>query len=487
MIARRFSLLRQLAWAATLATGFGTLWFVVVLWLGTSIQEAWQGGHRPPQESLVVRSDGTLLIKSFRVDNPYLGATYRDLKGNVQEAPDRDDELPAVSMSGEPPRTGFAFSQLGWASRLMSFGNEREPTINWFFVHDGKPDGTGYFVAYERTSNRRVGFLGMSGFRADPVPAADWIPVRGELKSSLPLSIYSGSVWAYRPIPWDVPPRWVYVPSGTDLRKVDLDARTVTTVFETREPIVAPGVPALAALSSGHPTKEKPILVRTTQQILELDQQQHVLKVFTIPTEADRRSSVQWFDRDNGQSIAVFERLSSTGEEGSVSKRMVYRIAGDGAIQDQFELDLQTGSVPKQTQDLVGVLAFPAPAILFAVIPVIEVGIDQIKNYPAGLEALLENTWPAFSVVLALSLILAVVAWRRSRAFSLSHQERITWTVFVVLLGLPAFVGFLLYRRWPIRQPCPNCHANVPRDRVACAECGTRFPDPSLKGIEIFA
>ena len=56
--------------------------------------------------------------------------------------------------------------------------NEREPTVNWFFVHDGKPDGAGYFVGYERTSNRRVGFIGMSGFRTGPVPAADWIPVR---------------------------------------------------------------------------------------------------------------------------------------------------------------------------------------------------------------------------------------------------------------------------------------------------------------------
>ena len=38
MSARKFSLLRQLLLAATLATGFGTLWFVLVLWLGTSIR-----------------------------------------------------------------------------------------------------------------------------------------------------------------------------------------------------------------------------------------------------------------------------------------------------------------------------------------------------------------------------------------------------------------------------------------------------------------
>ncbi len=219
--------------------------------------------------------------------------------------------------------------------------------------------------------------------------------------------------------------------------------------------------------------------MRTTQQIYELDQQYRVLKVFTIPTEADRQSSVQWFGRDNGQAIAVFTRPTSP--------RMVYRIAGDGTIQDQFELELQTGGVPKQTQDLISVLAFPAPAILFAVIPVIQYGIDQLQGYPAGLAALLKNTWPAFSAVLVLSLILAVMAWRRSRAFGFSGHEQIAWVLFVLLFGLPAYAGFLLYRRWPIRLPCPKCHAKVPRDRWACAECGERFPDPSFKGIEIFA
>ncbi len=488
MTARKFSLLRQLAWAATLAAGFGTLWFVLVLWLGTSIQETWQGGNRPPYESLLVRSDGTLLIESIRRENLSL-VTYRDLQGQVQEVPARDDQLPAVSMSGEHPKSGDFSSQLGWGSRLMSFVDEQEPTVNWYFVHDGKPDGAGYFVGYERTSNRRVGFLGMSGFRPDPWPPADWIPVRGEPKSSSPASIYSGHGWVVRPGPWDVPPRWVYVPSGNYLHKVDLAARTITTVFETREPIVAPGVPILANWSTGHPTKEKPILVRTTQKIYELDQKHHVLKVFTIPTEVDRRSSVQWFEMDNGQAIAVFDRVWSTGEPDKVLRRMVYRIASDGAIQDQFELDLQTATSVLNSQTLAFVLAFgiPAPAALFVVDSFTEIGFGEIQNYPAALTALLKNSGPSLIAVLALSLILAVMAWRRSRAFGLSHHEQITWTVFVLLFGLPAYAGFWLYRRWPIRQPCPNCQAQVPRDRVACAGCGTRFPDPSLKGIEIFA
>jgi hypothetical protein len=490
MIARRFSLLRQLVWAATLATGFGTLWFALLLWLGTSIQAAWQGGTQPPQERRLVRSDGTLMIQIIPPQNLSL-ATYRDLQGRPLDAPDKDDLLPAVYVSGEHRTANFLSSRAGWDQRLLVFVNEREPTVNWFFVHDGKPDGAGYFVGYERSTNRRVGYIGMSGFRTDPVPAADWIAVRGEPKSSTPflsIYIYSGRAWL-RPGRWDVPPRLVYMPSGNHLRMVDLAARTVVNVFESREPIVAVGVPWLAPWSTGHATKEQPILVRTTQQIHVLDQKHHVIKVFTIPTEVDRRSPVQWYEIGNGQAIAVFDRVSSTGEPGNVSKQMVCRIANDGAIQDQFELDLRTGSsVPsKQTQAVELALGIPAPAILFVVELLRVIWTDQMQSYPVTLAALLKNSGPSLIAILALALILAEMARRRSRAFGLSRPEQFAWAVFVLLLGLPAYVGFLLYRRWPIRQLCPNCHAQVPRDRVACAECGTRFPDPALEGIEIFA
>ncbi len=488
MIARKFSLLRQLAWAATLATGFGALWCVLVAWLGISIQQAWQGGNRSVYERLEVKSDGTLLIHGFPQDG-LSQATYRDLKGVVQDAPDRDDLLPAVQLFRARGTPGFFSPQAGWTERLTVFVNEREPTVNWFFVHDGKPDGAGYFAGYQRTSNRRVGFIGMSGFRSGPVPAADWIPVRGAPKSSAPVSIYSGHSWVLRPAAGDVPPRWVYLPSGSQLRQADLAARTVTTVFETPEPIESVGIPTLAYWSTGHSTTEQPILVRTTQQIHVLDQQHHVKKLFSLPADVDRRSWVDWYEIKSGQAIAVVGPLWLTDQPDNVSRQLVYRINGDGAIADQFTVDLQIGSsAPDQaTQAFQMALALPAPAILFAIGVLVVIATDPPLSYPAAVTALLKDTGPSLIAVLALSIVLAILVQRRSRAFGLARREQIAWSGFVLVFGLPAYVGFRLYRRWPIRQPCPNCHAQAPRDRVACAECGTRFPDPSLKGIEVFA
>jgi hypothetical protein len=180
MIAPKFSLLRQLLLAVTLGTGFGTLWCLLVVWLGVSIQEAWLGGDPLPREELVVKSDGTLLIGSTPPKNLSL-VTYRDLNGRAQDVLDRNETLTAMHLSCEPWPSKFGSSRPGWEQRLEVFMNEREPAVNWFFVHDGEPQGSGYFVGYESVSNRRVGFIGRSGFRSHSVGADERIPVRSEL------------------------------------------------------------------------------------------------------------------------------------------------------------------------------------------------------------------------------------------------------------------------------------------------------------------
>jgi len=390
MFAHKFSLLRQLLWAATLATGFGTLWSVLIVWLNDSIEQAWQGGNWPPQETLEVRTDGELLIQSTPRKNPSR-TTYRDLNGRAQETPDRNDMLAANYMFGEYGTPHFMFSSIGWEQKLRVFIDEREPTVNWFFVHDGKPQGAGYFVAYERVSNRRIGFIGLSGFGSNPVPTVEWIPVRDELIryysqwSSAPLSIYSGQWSVVRPNRWDVPPRLVYVPSGNLLQKVDLHARTVMTVFEAPEPIESLSVPTLSQWSAGPLTKERPILMRTRQKIHALDHDHNVIKVFTIPTEIDRRSPVQWYEIGNGEAVADFTLSRTMEEADDLAKHMVYRIAEDGAIRNRLELTLQTGTPAtyKKARNFMLAVGLPAPAILFVVDLLVLVGIDRIQTYQA--------------------------------------------------------------------------------------------------------
>ena len=494
MIARKFSLLRQILWAVTLATGFGTLWCVLMLWLGTSMQWAWQGDGRLRLESLVVRSDGVPLIQSIAMDNAS-PTTYRDLSGRPQLAPERNDQFPVVYMPGEHGAPGFFSSYPRWDQRLEAFIDAEEPTVIWYFVHDGRPEGAGYFVGYERINNRRVGYIGLNGFRSDPVPADECIPVRAALImdsvhwSSVPRWMSSGRVQLPRVDQSDLPPRLVYVPSGNRLRKVDLSARSVTTVFESPELIESPGIPTLSSWSSYHPMKEQPILVRTANYVYVLDHRHNVTKAFAIPIEIDHQSPVSWYELGNGQAIAEFDAPWSPGEADNFKRKAVYRIAADGATQDRFEVALLTGSpvTNRRTRASLAAIVVPAPAILFVVDLLIVREVDRIKSNPAVVSAMFGGAGPSLLVVIVLSLIMAIMAWRRSRSFGLSKRAQVAWTVIVLFFGLPACVGFLIYRRWPIRQPCPYCHAQTPHDRPACAECGMRFPNPSLKGIEIFA
>jgi hypothetical protein len=490
-ISPRYFLARELAWAVTLGTGFGSVWFVMVIWLGTLDRE--DRRNWPPRENLVVRSDGTPLIQVTTWKD--YSISYRDLSGAKQADLETADRVPAVRVTGVHETPGAFPGNPSWQRRLRLFFNDRAPTVNWFFVHDGKTDGAGYFVGYERESNRRVGFIGLAGLRHDPVPVTERIPVRGALTadfvqwSSAPLWINLGRQTTFSLARSDLPPRLVYVPSGNSVREVDLAAGTVTTILDASEPIESTGIPTLESWSGGHYAKEPPILVRTRQQIYALDRSHKTTRQFTIPDEVDLAGPVSWYDLGDGQAIAQFIRAAPPAEYNGTIDQLIYRIGPDGAIQERYALTLQTGPPAKsmagaQTLLLLGV---PAPALLLVVEPLAPFTSDPLQSYARRVVAAALMQWRGLTAVAGFSLLLAILAWRRCRSFGLPKRERVAWLIFVLLLGLPAFVGFLLGRRWPVRESCTTCHALAPRDRDDCANCGTRFPEPPLRGIEVFA
>lgn len=495
MTTRKDPLPRQLLMAATLAVGFGTVWCILALWLGAAVYEACSG-KLPPWENLVIMSDGTPLIVTHPRDNLSL-ATYRDLNGEKHDPVNPQEYLQSVAMSGEHEPPSFFTPRLDWDHRIKVFMDEREPAANWYFVHDGKPQGSGYFVGYERISNRLIGYVGLSGFRPRLPTTVEWIPVRaGVMKpamqwSSAPLWILGIYGRQFPPSRWDVPPRLVHVPSGNQLRLVDLNARTVSTVFEAPEPIESVGVPIVASYAGRKSTIEQPIHVRTERKVYALNHKYAVIRGFDIPGEIDPRSAVSWYDVDRGGAIAAFFPPRSERELATESgqKQIVYRIADNGSIRDRFEVALQNGSRPtsEQANAFQLALGLPAPALLLAVEPLMLMAAEPRHSYGEAADIVLKITWPSIAAVSALASVLAAIAWRRSRGFGFSRRAQTAWVVFVLLLGVPGYVGFLLARRWPVRLPCPRCHSVVPRDRDACAECGTLFSEPAFKGIEIFA
>jgi hypothetical protein len=496
MVPRSTTLLRKILLAATLATGFGLLWFAIVLWLGTSILETWSGKSRSPYESLVVKEDGTILIQSVPLDN-LSQVTHRDLEGRPVEGPERRDQAPALYLDGERKPGILWFAQPRWEQRIKLFMDEREPAALWYFVHDGQPDGSGYFVGFEQGSKRRIGFIGLAGLRSDAVPQDERIPVRGEqmldqkMWSSVPLWISVRGRQPGRPEPWDVPPRLVHIPSGNRLRLVDLAARTVTIVFEAAEPILSVAVPTISSYSGSDSKREAPILVRTRTKIHKLDHQYKLSGTLTIPGEVDTHSTISWYETSDGRAIAEYStsRQGRAARARNASTPKLLRIERDGAIRDALELSLRTvasGPTLQEQAVLLG-LSVPSPAVLCLVDWFMAKDAERTQDDPSAFADMLKNAWPSTAAVLVLSAVLAIFTWGLAGKFGLSRREQAAWTGFVALLGLPGLLGFLLHRRWPVRTPCPHCRARTPRDRHACAVCGTPLPDPALTGIEIFA
>jgi hypothetical protein len=95
------------------------------------------------------------------------------------------------------------------------------------------------------------------------------------------------------------------------------------------------------------------------------------------------------------------------------------------------------------------------------------------------------DTWPQSLVQIILSAVLGWMCWRRQRL----DTERGTWAwmTFVVLFGLPGWLGYIWHRRWPVLAACPACGRKAPRDREDCAGCLAEFPLRSLTGAELFA
>jgi hypothetical protein len=485
-------LLRQLISAATLSLGFGTLWLLLTFLVGGFALEAWRGPDVkwPDREELVIKRDGTPLIKSSTRGYPS-HETYRGLDGHPE--PKQRELIDGVYMAGVWLPNSW-FSELDWQSRLKPFVDPADTSVVWYFRHDGALEGLGYFAGYDRPTNRLLGFIGVSGFRSNRPPPSEQFPVQSNLMYSLPFwspsqyQLWQGRLSEFSSVNSPIPPSSVYVPCGDRLLVVDLSTRTVRTAFTADEPIESIGF-CRKTSSPDAPARKPALVVRTTQKIVELNRDHGVIRSFTIPDKSRMAYLAFWYPLDDGQALAQFLEQRRTEGEENITPVSLYRIAPDGTLRSQTELPLQSGMLiwSKQPESTLLLPAFPAPGLLPVAAWFFVSLINQPSSFGAAVQMMLATSWPSFLAVTILALFVATAAWRRSRAFGLPRWHQAAWAIFVFLFGILGYLGFRLHRRWPPRVECPHCHARAPRDREACAWCITAFPPPPPKGIEIFA
>jgi hypothetical protein len=224
--------------------------------------------------------------------------------------------------------------------------------------------------------------------------------------------------------------------------------------------------------------------VRTAHGIYGLCHDHHL--VWTpLSDSADHSHAALFYEIPDGKAVVTIRR----GWEGNILRDAIYRLSADGAIEKQQEVETKIGDLT-WNQRIDGVLlawVLPIPAVLPAVEPLIMVRGDMADSYRDGFRLMVEESWVSLIGVGLASLALAAATWWHSARFALPPRERIVWWFFVALTGLPGFVGYLLHRRWPLREKCPHCQAVTPLETGACAWCEQRFPGPAPKGTEVFA
>ena len=335
-------------------------------------------------------------------------------------------------------------------------------------MHDGSRTerGTLPATAYKQAAGR---LHRLSGFRPAPVPPANRSPCKATRRARR----RTRSIRHH-----GARPR-----AGTCRRRIVLPSEANCDgrprphgrkdYFEAAEPIESVGIPMLAGTRPlAIPSKEQPVLVQTGA-LHELNQQHHVVKVFTLPADDQPRTrSIAW-DQERPGHRNRRPAVVDTGGQRRSCRQMVYRIKVMERSRTSSRLTCKPDRPPnKQLQALWMALGCRFQGDLMAIGLFVVIVTGHPQGYAAAVAVLLKDSGLSMIAVLALSIVLAILAHRRSRAFGLSGREQISWSVLVLLSGLPAYVGFRLYRRWPIRRPCPSCpRSGSPRP------CGVRGAD----------
>jgi hypothetical protein len=487
---RRKGFFQPLLLAAVLAAGFGVAWGVAALWaveVGAYVVLA-----PPPGEQLGFRADGTARIAVHA--GPSGEREFRDLQGNLVPEPEDDAEFLATSVLPAALPEGTPTGEVPWEARVRAFADGRVPATFWYFIGDGRPAGTGYFVGYDSKSRALVGYLGTAGFREGPPPADELIPFAGV--TSGPRSRVLSTQPDHNPTehpghlsgaraphgslsPWDV----YVLGRGGKLYHADLRTRTVELALDE------PGLRSAAVVSGTHdPARGTPshLAARVRDAVLVLDERGRVLRRYPLP-EVVRDRGVTFGECTTGEAVAYWS--SPDDDYGAEVRHRIFWVAPAGTTREAAVTLPRRGGL-LLLRVLAGA-ALPTPvgqAGLFGVfLPRQQQESGAAATYGEALGRSLEMGWPTLLFAQALAAGLALLCYRRQVRYAATGAERWLWPLFVLVVGWPGWIGYRFGRSWPVLERCPACRTGVPRDRDACARCEEEFPRPALKGTEVFA
>lgn len=354
---------------------------------------------------------------------------------------------------------------------------------DWYFVRDGGPDRRAVFEAYDTVTHKRIGFIGVDGFKAGPRDESMAFPIKSPMRWGVEQILFSRSDFESH-----MRSRGVRGDSGDVLRVgqsvllsderlfvVDLVARSATDLM--------PGIPvrsmaaavrivpvsparALPAQAGGAQQGEYQnwLAVRTDDNVILINPSAEKREEYLLPPEWRERQFQLYLPAD-GSAVLTYHAAADQVRDIQPGIREydvdLVTITPVGEVARKMHLTLQmsySGATPPKPGELamhwLPTIAIPGPLpsalIAGGALPWLDAYVNQTR-FTDRVAVSLGQTWPLLALV---SLLAAGLAWRVDRHLRACREPRsFLWLSFVFLLGLPGYVAWYCHRRWPVRHP----------------------------------
>jgi len=296
---------RYLALAILLAIGAGLAWGLAGGWGTAVVNDIVLSGKL--HEQLLFCRDGTPVIETY--GGRYESRSFRKLDGTNIEV--TNDAFRNGERLQGPEYQNKRFTGLRWNERIVCAYNDWYGPEVWYFVHDGKLEGHGYFVGYDKIAKATIGYIGCDGFRPNEPPLDQQFAVDGRRMSNR----YSYGGTSMIDCYYDRLHEVSYLLADDGLRTVNVKKRTVTLLRKGSDLIsgamsVKPGL--ADEMASPESKTGLTLLLRTADRVVVLTADGTEIENYSLPPEL-REDFLQWFALPDGK-VLVYRDIFGDAE-----------------------------------------------------------------------------------------------------------------------------------------------------------------------------
>ncbi len=379
--------------------------------------------------------------------------------GEIQSQLASAVSLQALAAGQKPSRPLSTLS-----SRIASLHDRGTPPTYWYLMASATQPARMYLVGYDKFSKRKVGYLGMQGFRTHTPEIDEQFTIRtyGTDLCTGAIVTSCGQIWNYNeaaepawqdqnPCPAkNVSGMFVWVLSGDTVYEIDARKRSV------RPLVTVAGAMSLSssmAEQSGQQTLH--LLLRTPRGVVVLDPSDLRSTEYSLPPP---HSGQYVTVLELGEGASLVTTITQDVKDLTAPVQYDFQwMAADGTVSRTAEYQLPSRRASEinggvQSAGLIMALPVPLmPAVVFTIAPVLMQWDGDPRDYT---EIMRDNQRPYLIWIIGTLAIGGWLGWRcRQREVNFHCNQSWVWPIVVGLLGWFGWIGYRCLRPLPAKLP----------------------------------